>query len=78
MDRGYHLLKSRGVEAVNERSPALAEGKVDIHARKCLDVHSLIKTADVHPLKADVADQPGDRLLRALVVAAEDKIRRRF
>ena len=58
-------------------APALAEAKVDIHARECLNIRSLIKTADVDRLKADIADQAGDRFLRAFVVTAEDKARRR-
>jgi len=56
----------------------LAKAKVDIHARKCLDLCSLIKTADIHRPKADVADQPSDRFLGTFVVAAEHEVRQRL
>jgi hypothetical protein len=71
------VVMSRCVVAIDEQPPALTEAKVDIHARRCLDVRSLIKTHDAHRLKADVADQPGDCFLRGFVVAAEDEVRRR-
>jgi hypothetical protein len=73
--RPHQLLTSSSVVAINEEAAALAEAEVDIHARECLNIRSLIKTADVDRLKADIADQPGDRLLRAAVVTAEDKAR---
>jgi hypothetical protein len=68
----------QGVVAINEQPSALAKAKVDIHAHKCLDICSLIKTADIHRLKADVADQPSDRFLPTSVVAAKREVRRRL
>jgi hypothetical protein len=38
----------------------LAEAEVDVHAGEGFDVRGLVKSANVHWFKADVADQPGD------------------
>src|SRR5690349_13705269 len=48
--RPHQLLMSSSVVAINEDAPPLAEAKVDIHARECLNIRSLIKTADVDRL----------------------------